>query len=44
MPTWHDEKIAGYDGLQGHEDHNGLVLEHYAGLGLLHRDGAEDSP
>lgn len=39
----HDEKMAGCDGVQVHEDHNGLVLEHDTGLGLSRHNGAEDA-
>jgi hypothetical protein len=41
--AWHDEKMAGCDGVQGHEGHNGLVLVHHAGLGLSGHNGAEDA-
>ena len=43
MVTWHNEKMAGRDRMQRHEDHNGLVLVHHAGLGSLSNDGAEDA-
>lgn len=39
--AWHDEKVAGRDGVQVHEDHNGLVLVHHTGLGLSGRNGTE---
>jgi len=42
--AWHDEKMAGCDGVQVHEDHNGLVLVHHTGLGLSGHDVAEDAP
>ena len=38
--AWHDEKMAGCDGVQVHEDNNGLVLVHHTGLGLSRHDGA----
>src|SRR5215217_7769125 len=41
--AWHDEKMAGRDGVQVHEDNNGLVLVHHAGLGLSRHNGAEDA-
>ena len=44
VPAWHDEKMAGRDGVQVHEDHNGLVLMHHTGLGLSGHNGAEDAP
>lgn len=40
----HDEKMAGRDGVEVHEDHDGLVLVHHTGLGLSGRDGTEDTP
>jgi nitroimidazol reductase NimA-like FMN-containing flavoprotein (pyridoxamine 5'-phosphate oxidase superfamily)/predicted kinase len=39
----HDEEMSGRNGVQGHEDHDGLVLEHRAGVGLTGDDGAEDA-
>ena len=42
--AWHDEKMAGCDGVQVHEDNNSLILVHDTGLGLSRRDGAEDAP
>lgn len=38
-----NEKMAGYDGVQGHEDHNRLVLVHKACVRLASDDGAEDA-
>lgn len=40
----HDEKVARGDRVKIHKDHDGLVLEHDAGLGLLRHDGTEDAP
>src|SRR5690606_3231386 len=39
----HDEKMALRDGVQVHKSHDGLVLVHHAGLGLIGRDCAEDA-
>jgi hypothetical protein len=32
--AWYDEKMAGGDRIQVHQDHNGLILVHDTGLGL----------
>ena len=42
--AWHNKEMAGCDGVQVHEDHNGLVLVHHTGLGLSGHNGAEDAP
>jgi hypothetical protein len=44
MLAWHDEKMAGCDGVPVHESHHGLVLIHHTGLDLSRHDGAEDAP
>lgn len=41
--AWHDEDVAGRDGVSVHEGHDDLVLIDHTGLVLTGRYGAKDT-